>query len=47
MKMNDRSCNAVSWNPIYKNQITCGLDKVRGDFSILVWDVNHMGNYIL
>eukprot|EP00026_Physarum_polycephalum_P001793 Phypoly_transcript_01796.p1 GENE.Phypoly_transcript_01796~~Phypoly_transcript_01796.p1 ORF type:complete len:954 (+),score=144.73 Phypoly_transcript_01796:249-3110(+) len=36
-----RSCNAVVWNPFYKNQLACGLDKVRGDFSTIVWDVSH------
>eukprot|EP01114_Cavostelium_apophysatum_P012662 TRINITY_DN288_c0_g1_i6.p1 TRINITY_DN288_c0_g1~~TRINITY_DN288_c0_g1_i6.p1 ORF type:complete len:932 (+),score=212.05 TRINITY_DN288_c0_g1_i6:136-2931(+) len=39
-----RSCNAVAWNPVFKNQLAVGLDKVRGDCSTLVWDVNQTGS---
>jgi WD repeat-containing protein mio len=35
-----RTCNAIAWNPVYTNQIAAGLDKVRGDCSTLVWDLN-------
>jgi hypothetical protein len=35
-----RTCNAISWNPVNTNQIAVGLEKVRSDFSTLVWDVN-------
>ncbi|KAN0004083.1 hypothetical protein ACTFIZ_010242 [Dictyostelium cf. discoideum] len=37
-----RSCNAISWNPIYTNQLAVGLDKVRGDSSTLIWDINYL-----
>jgi len=36
-----RACNCLAWNPIYKNLLVAGLDKVRGDFSALVWDIHH------
>ena len=42
-----RSCNAVAWNPVYTNQIAVGLDKVRGDYSTLVWDINQTGLFYL
>jgi WD40 repeat protein len=38
-----RSCNAVSWNPHHSNQLAVGLDKVRIDYSTLVWDVTRSG----
>jgi hypothetical protein len=38
-----RSCNALAWNPINTHQLAAGLDKVRGDFSTIVWDVNYSG----
>ncbi len=40
-----RSCNAIAWNPVFTNQLAVGLDKVRGDFSSLIWDVNQVGMY--
>ncbi|KAL6067851.1 GATOR complex protein MIOS [Balamuthia mandrillaris] len=40
---NSRSCNALAWNPVYKNQLAAGLGKVRCDFSTLVWDINQTG----
>ena len=39
-----RTCNSLSWNPIYTNQLAVGLDKVRGDSSTLVWDVNSLSS---
>ena len=47
-----RACNAVAWNPKNQNQLAAGklelnilkvkgLDKIRGDFSALVWDINY------
>jgi len=34
-----RTCNAIAWNPHSKNLLATGLDKVRSDFSCLIWDV--------
>lgn len=34
-----RNCNAVAWNPFHQNQIAAGLDKVRSDCSLFIWDV--------
>lgn len=42
-----RTCNAIAWNPVYTNQIAVGLDKVRGDYSTLVWDINQTGTAML
>lgn len=36
-----RACNCLAWNPVFKNQLAAGLDKVRGDFSTLVWDITY------
>ncbi|KYR00614.1 hypothetical protein DLAC_02638 [Tieghemostelium lacteum] len=36
-----RHCNVIAWNPIFKNQIAVGLDKVRNDLSTLIWDINY------
>lgn len=38
-----RSCNALAWNPSQPTQLAAGLDKVRNDFSALVWDVEARG----
>jgi hypothetical protein len=38
-----RSCNALAWNPSQPTQLAAGLDKVRNDFSALVWDVETRG----
>src|SRR5689334_14229836 len=38
-----RACNALSWNPIYTNQLAAGLDKVRSDYSTFIWDVHQIG----
>jgi len=43
---NSRPCNAIAWNPVYKNQLAAGLGKVRCDFSTLVWDVHQIGRKI-
>eukprot|EP01132_Coremiostelium_polycephalum_P002094 gene2094-2581_t len=37
-----RPCNAITWNPFFKNQLAVGLDKVRGDSSTLIWDINYV-----
>lgn len=39
-----RTCNAVAWNPHNKNLLATGLDKVRSDFSCLIWDVHESGS---
>lgn len=39
-----RTCNAVAWNPHSKNLLATGLDKVRSDFSCLIWDVRESGS---
>ncbi|XP_048578803.1 GATOR complex protein MIOS isoform X2 [Nematostella vectensis] len=35
-----RQCNALAWNPVSRNLLAAGLDKVRNDVSLLVWDIN-------
>jgi hypothetical protein len=39
-----RTCNAVAWNPHDKNILATGLDKVRSDFSCLIWDIRESGS---
>jgi WD repeat-containing protein mio len=36
-----RPCNAVAWNHSLTGYLAAGLDRVRGDYSALVWDVAH------
>ncbi|EKM54852.1 uncharacterized protein PHACADRAFT_29989 [Phanerochaete carnosa HHB-10118-sp] len=36
---NSRSCNALAFNSVDPNYLAVGLDKVRGDASLVVWDV--------
>ncbi|CAB3376755.1 Hypothetical predicted protein [Cloeon dipterum] len=33
-----RQCNAVAWNPVDRAMLVSGLDKHRGDHSVLLWD---------
>ncbi|XP_059475462.1 GATOR complex protein MIOS-B isoform X2 [Neocloeon triangulifer] len=33
-----RQCNAVAWNPVERSLLVSGLDKHRGDHSVLLWD---------
>jgi hypothetical protein len=40
---NGRTCNALAWNAAHPTQLAVGLDKMRADFSTLVWDVSHQG----
>ncbi|XP_078376457.1 GATOR2 complex protein MIOS-B-like isoform X2 [Oculina patagonica] len=35
-----RQCNSLAWNPVENNLLAAGLDKVRSDVSLLVWDIN-------
>lgn len=35
-----RSCNALAFCPIDPNYLAVGLDKVRGDSSLVIWDIN-------
>ena len=37
-----RPCNAVAWDPISSSQVAAGLDKIRNEYSILLWDVNQL-----
>ncbi|EFA82384.1 hypothetical protein PPL_04809 [Heterostelium album PN500] len=37
-----RPCNSIAWNPINRTHIAVGLDKIRGDASTLVWDINYL-----
>jgi hypothetical protein len=39
-----RTCNAVAWNPHDKALLATGLDKVRSDFSCLIWDIRESGS---
>jgi WD repeat-containing protein mio len=34
----NRQCNAVAWNPVDRSILVSGLDKHRGDHSVLLWD---------
>ncbi|KAJ3748918.1 hypothetical protein DFH05DRAFT_1388833 [Lentinula detonsa] len=36
---NQRSCNALAFCPSDPNYLAVGLDKVRGDSSLVIWDV--------
>lgn len=38
---NSRSCNYLAWNPHQPSQFAVAMEKVRNDFSVLVWDVDH------
>eukprot|EP01117_Protostelium_nocturnum_P018083 TRINITY_DN7488_c0_g1_i2.p1 TRINITY_DN7488_c0_g1~~TRINITY_DN7488_c0_g1_i2.p1 ORF type:complete len:899 (-),score=298.73 TRINITY_DN7488_c0_g1_i2:10-2706(-) len=38
-----RACNCLAWNPLEPHRLAAGLDKVRGDCSTLVWDINQQG----
>lgn len=35
----NRSCNCITWNPVESNLLLQGLDKYRGENSILIWDI--------
>lgn len=37
---NSRSCNALAFCAADSNYLAVGLDKVRGDSSLIIWDVN-------
>ena len=37
---NSRSCNALAFSSADPNYLAVGLDKVRGDSSLIVWDIN-------
>lgn len=37
---NSRPCNALSFNVVDPNFLAVGLDKVRGDSSLIIWDIN-------
>ena len=34
-----RVCFSAAWNPLQPQQVAAGLDKVRSDYGVLVWDV--------
>ena len=36
-----RQCNTIAWNPLNPNQVAVGLDKIRNDNSVLIWDITH------
>lgn len=36
----NRSCNALSFSSTKSNLLAVGLDKIRGDSSLIIWDVN-------
>jgi WD40 repeat protein len=38
-----RACNAIAWNPVQKHLLAAGLDKVRSDYSCLIWDIVQPG----
>ncbi|KAJ3504260.1 hypothetical protein NLJ89_g8024 [Agrocybe chaxingu] len=37
---NTRSCNALAFNNADPNYLAVGLDKVRGDSSLVIWDIS-------
>ncbi|KAG6840528.1 hypothetical protein C0991_006166 [Blastosporella zonata] len=37
---NSRSCNSLAFCAADPNYLASGLDKVRGDFSLIIWDIN-------
>jgi WD40 repeat protein len=37
---NARSCNVVTFNNVDPNYLAVGLDKVRGDASLMIWDIS-------
>ncbi len=37
---NTRACNAVAFSPANPNYLAVGLDKVRNDPSLVIWDIN-------
>ncbi|CAN7998408.1 unnamed protein product [Ixodes hexagonus] len=37
-----RRCSVVAWNPVEFSLLAAGLDKHKGDHSVLVWDMNHL-----
>ena len=37
---NSRSCNALAFSIADPNHLAVGLDKVRGDFSLIIWDIS-------
>lgn len=39
---NSRSCNALAFCDTDPNYLAVGLDKVRGDCSLVIWDINTM-----
>lgn len=39
-RVGPRVCFSAAWNPLQPLQVAAGLDKVRGAFGVLVWDVN-------
>eukprot|EP01112_Ceratiomyxa_fruticulosa_P009735 TRINITY_DN2550_c0_g6_i1.p1 TRINITY_DN2550_c0_g6~~TRINITY_DN2550_c0_g6_i1.p1 ORF type:complete len:963 (+),score=164.66 TRINITY_DN2550_c0_g6_i1:1544-4432(+) len=41
---NPRACLALAWNPLKPTQLAMGWDRVRGDCSTLVWDINSLQN---
>lgn len=36
---NSRACNALAFCAVDPNYLAVGMDKVRGDFSLVVWDI--------
>ncbi|KAI9296703.1 hypothetical protein K502DRAFT_340737 [Neoconidiobolus thromboides FSU 785] len=39
-----RACNGIQFNPYQSNLLACGLDKIRNDHSLLIYDINKGGN---
>ncbi|GBE80545.1 WD40 repeat-like protein [Sparassis crispa] len=37
---NSRSCNALAFSPVDANYLAVGLDKVRNDSSLVIWDIH-------
>src|ERR1700719_3176367 len=37
---NPRPCNALAFNPEDPNCLAVGLDRVKGDHSLMIWDIH-------
>ena len=43
IRSSSRGCNALSFSPVNPNLLAVGLDKVRNESNLIVWDISNMG----
>jgi len=43
LRHNSRPCNEVAWNPMKQNQLAVAVEKMRGEFSVLLYDLTWQG----